>query len=144
MEILHITLTRVFDVGRYRGKGAHTEFGFEAGATSCRSAYVYGCPRIESGDTLTVVLRRKDNWRSIVGWYNHVTGETVSEPIFPKPLLIAALFLFWHPLLVAEEPLVRRVVFGALLFCAQIYMASDLMATLQARSLLKKAKKNCK
>ena len=52
-----------------------TEFGFEFGSMRKYAVAVPGSPNIEAGSTVTVVLKQKGNWQTLLGWINHKTGE---------------------------------------------------------------------
>ncbi|MGM9481883.1 hypothetical protein ACS5PN_11925 [Roseateles sp. NT4] len=80
MQVLTLTLERVFDIQRYesaRHRPRTTHFSFEAGGRKHYGVRVAGWPRVQAGDNLTAVLRSADNWQTLAGWKNLSTGERV-------------------------------------------------------------------
>lgn len=77
MNKVIVTFDRVFDIVR-RLMGSRmpcTEFGFQNGDTKKYGITAPGLPRIEAGMTVTAVLRRPDDWQTLIGWVDHETGE---------------------------------------------------------------------
>lgn len=77
MNEVTITFDRVFDIvpTSQRKRVVRTEFGFQAGDLKQERVAVPGSPRIEDGMTVTALLDRPGDWRSLLGWVNHETGE---------------------------------------------------------------------
>ncbi|MGM9481882.1 hypothetical protein ACS5PN_11920 [Roseateles sp. NT4] len=75
-----VQLERLFDVHYQAGDGENAPCViFSCVADSEHHSWVRlpGHPRLEVGDRVTVVLRRADNWHSLIGWKNHSNGEVV-------------------------------------------------------------------
>ena len=53
----------------------HTVFSFMANGEYTPYVTVHGWPRLEPGMTVTAVLERKGDRKSLVGWLDHATGE---------------------------------------------------------------------
>lgn len=85
MQRVTVTFDLVFDLRRIPGsslRGRRSLFSFMAGGQTERELQMQGWPRLQVGDTITAVLRRKDKWHTLVGWVNHTTGEIVA----PSPI----------------------------------------------------------
>ena len=85
MHQVTVTFDLVFDLRRVPGsnlRGRRSLFSFTAGELTERELQMQGWPRLQVGDTITALLRRKNDWRTLVGWVNHETGEVVA----PSPL----------------------------------------------------------
>ena len=79
-----ITITRLFDIHRRpaaRFNSKHTVFGFETNEFKKPFVRVDGWPRLEVGDTLVVLLAKKDDWQSIYGWKNKATGQVCAASL---------------------------------------------------------------
>jgi len=80
MHIERVTFDRVFDIQRRaasRYAPQRTDFSFESGGKTRYAIQVPGWPRVQAGDTITAVLAREGNWRTLAGWKNHANGELV-------------------------------------------------------------------
>lgn len=77
MHIEPVTFTRVFDVTRdpSRRTPVRTTFGFESQGKKIFGAVVNGLPHIPEGEPLLVVMKRKDDWKTILGWAKVATGQ---------------------------------------------------------------------
>ena len=90
-----VTFDRVFDVVRARGyeSPAHTLFGFEDSTSKHHGVKVPGHPRIEAGDTVTVLLGEPSNWQTLRGWINHRTREVAAPSVAGGAIASAAMFV---------------------------------------------------
>ena len=81
MNEVTITFDRVFDIARTsrRNRVVRTEFGFQSGDLKLDRIAVPGAPRIEDGMTVTALLERPGEWRTLLGWVNHATGEIACQ-----------------------------------------------------------------
>lgn len=77
MNEVTITFDQVFEIVRdsRRNRAPCTEFGFQSGVVKEHGIAVPGSPQIEAGMTVTAVLERPGDWRTLLGWVNHETGE---------------------------------------------------------------------
>ena len=57
----------------------YTEFGFVSDSVAHKGITVNGWPSITPGQTVTVALRKLNDFRTLVGWIDNSTGEVV-EP----------------------------------------------------------------
>ncbi len=81
MQRVTVTFDLVFDLRRVPGSrfsGRRSLFSFTAGGETHRELKMQGWPRLQVGDTITALLRRKGDWSTLVGWVNHDTGEVVA------------------------------------------------------------------
>lgn len=81
MHVEPITFTRVFDVtnSSTRNVPIWTTFGFESEGKKIFGARVNGHPQIPEGKPLLVVLKRQDDWKTILGWAEVETGQLVIQ-----------------------------------------------------------------
>lgn len=94
MYAVSLTFDRIFDVVRVpetRYVRKQTLFGFQSGTVIQYGVTVPGWPELKAGHTVTVLLRRPDDWQSVQGWVNRSTGELASpsSPSFPALALIS-------------------------------------------------------
>ncbi len=76
MHCVTLKMDRVFDIQPYPiGHQKRTCFSFESGGKRYLSVLVLGSPKLAAGQTISAVLREKDNWQSLVGLGIHETGE---------------------------------------------------------------------
>ena len=99
MQQITVTFDRVFDVRQtYSGRARtpSTYFGFENGQMRKEEARIRGLPTIRDGMTVTLLMTRKDDWQSIIGWVDHANGEvTAPSPVIPLAMsVIPCVFLF--------------------------------------------------
>ena len=88
MQRVTVTFDLVFDLRRVPGSrvsGRRSLFSFTADGETHRELKIPGWPRLQVGDTVTALLRRKGDWHTLVGWVNHDTGEVVA-PSLTRPL----------------------------------------------------------
>ena len=81
MHRVTVTFDLVFDLRRVPGSrlyGRRSLFSFTADGETHRELRIQGWPRLQVGDTITALLRRKRDWRTLVGWVNHDSGEIVA------------------------------------------------------------------
>lgn len=80
MQLVTVRLDRVFDIvdGAHQRKNV-TFFGFDYGQVRVFGAHGPGRPDLQAGAVLSAYLRKENDWTTVVGWYNHTTGETVLE-----------------------------------------------------------------
>jgi hypothetical protein len=82
MQPVTVTMERVFDVVRRRGRhGRYTEFSFVRAGVTHYAVRAPGWPVVESGMTVSVLLARQDDWRAIVGWVHHSSGELAAPEV---------------------------------------------------------------
>ncbi|GAB7548979.1 hypothetical protein CS8_086780 [Cupriavidus sp. 8B] len=80
MSLETIRLDRVFGVVQTsQDREVVTPFGFESGDRKEYSVAAPGKPRIESEMTITAYLSEAGNWRTLVGWRDHDSGEFVCQ-----------------------------------------------------------------
>lgn len=80
MQLVTVRLDRIFDVVHQVHKGqALTMFGFQYGPERVFGISVQGRHVLAQGAVLTACLRVDSDWTTLVGSYNHATGETVIE-----------------------------------------------------------------
>lgn len=72
----------------------HTVFSFMAGGQYQPYVKVPGWPSIEPGTKVTALLKQPGNWKSVVGWVNHASGE-ISAPNFKRPAFGALFGAIW-------------------------------------------------
>jgi hypothetical protein len=95
MNEVTVTFDRVFDIVHRSpyNRVPFTGFGFQAGDVKKYAIEVPGSPRIEAGMTVTAVLLRPGDWRTLLGWVNHETGEIVCRSATSEMGGIGALIL---------------------------------------------------
>ncbi|MDR2187053.1 MAG: hypothetical protein LBE62_03250 [Azonexus sp.] len=80
MEEVTQTFDRIFGVQqqvRDRFGSKFTTFGFESKGRRYFELSVQGWPTLNDGMTVTALLRKSDDWKSVVGWVAHDSGEIV-------------------------------------------------------------------
>jgi hypothetical protein len=79
MQRITITIDQVFDVttGNSRYKQACTFFSFRSVDASQFGVAAPGEPEIRNGMTVSVLLEKRDNWQTLLGWVNHGNREIV-------------------------------------------------------------------
>lgn len=85
MQRVTVTFDLVFDLRRIPPsslRGRRSLFSFMADGQTERELQMQGWPRLQVGDTITALLRRNNDWHTLVGWVNHETGEVVA----PSPV----------------------------------------------------------
>jgi hypothetical protein len=123
MEQVTVTFDRVFDVVRnvQRNRVLCTEFGFQFGGLRKCGVAVPGSPEIEEGITVTAILRKPENWQTLMGWVNHKTGEVVCKSPASEIGYVALVIVgwLWAYSLRALHPIVSAlaVIVPASLFC---------------------------
>ncbi|MDB5806287.1 MAG: hypothetical protein JWN73_3609 [Betaproteobacteria bacterium] len=85
MQPVTVTFERIFDVRQgYLGiRGMRTTFGFENSRMRKEEACVRGFPEFRNGMTVTLLLGRNDDWRTIIGWVDHANGEVTAPSMIP-------------------------------------------------------------
>ena len=84
MQKVTVTFDFLFDVCRlpgFLGASRRTEFSFTCGDVTRKGVMVQGWPPLRVGHTVTALLRKAGDWSSLIGWFNHNTGEVT----FPRP-----------------------------------------------------------
>ncbi|HMS28026.1 MAG TPA: hypothetical protein PKC80_11735 [Burkholderiaceae bacterium] len=80
MPLITVHLDRVFDiVHTMHNRKPVTNFGFESEGVKHYSVPGPGKLNIQAGVTLTVFLRKANNWQTLLGWYDHSSREVVIE-----------------------------------------------------------------
>jgi hypothetical protein len=143
MNTVTITFDRVFDIVHRsrRNRVLSTEFGFEARDVKASGVAVPGAPRIEAGMTVTAVLERPDNWRTLLGWVNHGTGEIACRSPVSSLGGIVAMVLgsLWASHLIGTRPLVATVVIVVSLVCF-LGSVAGMRKAIRTRRLLEAAR----
>jgi hypothetical protein len=77
MHSVTLRMDRVFDIqaDAFSGDTRRTLFSFESNGKRYFSVLVNGDPQLESGQTITAILKRPDNWQTVMGLRVHETGE---------------------------------------------------------------------
>ena len=120
MHRVTVTFDLVFDLRRVPGsrlQGRRSLFSFTADGQTHRELQMQGWPRLQVGDTITALLRRKHDWRTLVGWVNHDTGEVVA----PSP----ARTFYRSAMLAAGVGLLVAVLWAMLTVGTQSTLMSD-------------------
>lgn len=80
MHLVTVRLDRIFDVvhGVHNRKEV-TFFGFQYGQKRVFCVPAPGRQDIQVNDVITAYLKEEGNWQTLVGWFNHSTGEVVIE-----------------------------------------------------------------
>ncbi len=97
MEQVVVTFDQVLHVHRNRENRFHPKhsvFSFMSAGDYVPYVSVPGWPSIEPGTTVTAFLRQPGNWKSLVGWVNHASGE-VAAPNFKRSAWAAVLDGVW-------------------------------------------------
>ncbi|RYY86597.1 MAG: hypothetical protein EOO15_14130 [Chitinophagaceae bacterium] len=136
MEQVTIVFRRVFDLHRIESSRyitRHTLFSFEAEGLTKYSVRVPGWPEIKVGTTVTALLRKPENWQTVIGWVNHESGE-VSEERIAYPYLptftAACMGIIWGFAMLSSERRALQVVLG---FMVTICVASAVSSVALAR-----------
>jgi len=96
-----VIIQRVFDSHQgYRGRGGPkcTRLGIEVAGVRHFSLLINGWHDIQPSPTVTAIFRSPNDWKQLVGWVNHQTGEIISTSpsgslFFVVPICI--LFAAW-------------------------------------------------
>jgi len=80
MQLVTVRFDRVFDVvhGMHNRKEV-TFFGFQYGPKRVVGVRAPGRQNLEVNAVITAYLKKEDDWQTLVGWFNHSTGEVVVE-----------------------------------------------------------------
>jgi hypothetical protein len=83
MHPITIRMDRVFDVqpDAFSGNLRRTLFSFESGGKRYFSILVDGDPKLVSGQTITALLKRKDDWQTVQGIVIHETSEIFAPSV---------------------------------------------------------------
>ncbi len=99
MPMKSITFDKILYVKRIRGGTVPeaTEFGFVSDGVSYEGIVVPGKQKIETGLSVTALLRKDGDWHSLVGWVNNKSGDLAVDDIaLPAilgiPLTLACIF----------------------------------------------------
>jgi hypothetical protein len=88
-----VTIDDVSGVVTTRTKyGTYTEFNFTSDGRRQYAVQMRGTVRVESGMTVTAVLRDRNNWQTLEGWLNH--RSRCIEGVLPIRSLRFAAILF--------------------------------------------------
>ena len=150
MLIVKVTLKDVSHVDR-RGSPQgrkYSSFAFlSQGETRSRAALIDGYPRIESGMTVTAILRKAGDWETLAGWFDHGTGVCVKPAGSASGWLVAgcmAIFSFvclygffggpWSPVRAS----ISAAVFGSISAVGAILIFQRCFANLKIGRLLER------
>lgn len=77
MQLLRVRFDRIFDVvlDPMKSHSLSTLFSFESGGRRYFSVSITGKPRLENGMEVVAALSKKDDWQSLLGWKDLLTGE---------------------------------------------------------------------
>lgn len=77
MQLLRVRFDRIFDVvlDPMKSHSLSTLFSFESGGKRYFSISITGKPRLENGMEVVAALSKKDDWQSLLGWKDLLTGE---------------------------------------------------------------------
>jgi hypothetical protein len=80
VQLVTVRFDRVFDVvhGMHNRKEV-TFFGFQYGPKRVFGVRAPGRQNIDVNAVITAYLKKEDDWQTLVGWFNHSTGEVVVE-----------------------------------------------------------------
>lgn len=107
MEQVTATFDRVFDVQRQVRDifgSKFTTFGFELQGERFFDLSVPGWPSLHDGITVTALLRETGNWKTLIGWVEHGSGEVVRRHAWQyflwaaRSLIVAAVAALLFPL----------------------------------------------
>lgn len=94
MEACTQKFERVFDVQRRHTKqGRFSEFGFEANGQKHYGITIRGWPEISDGSTVTAILSRASNWKTLLGWVNRDSGEVI-WPVYGSDFIMSVIAFF--------------------------------------------------
>ncbi|SCK21505.1 hypothetical protein VAR608DRAFT_1645 [Variovorax sp. HW608] len=143
MNAVTITFDRVFDIVHRsrRNRVLSTEFGFESADVKESGVAVPGAPRIEAGMTVTAVLERPGDWRTLLGWVNHGTGEIACRSAASSLGGIVAMLLgsLWASHLMSTRPLVAAFVIVVSILCC-VGSVVGMRKAIRTRRLLEAAR----
>ena len=83
MHPVTIRMDRVFDVqpDAFSGNLRRTLFSFESGGKRYFSILVDGDPKLVSGQTITALLKRKNDWQTVQGILIHETSAIFAPSV---------------------------------------------------------------
>lgn len=94
MQLVTVRFDRVFDIGySHFPKKRYTYFSFQHGEELHYGVCIPGERRLRQGMVVTACLLKKDDWRTLVAWYDHASGKTASES--PAIATVVALMMAW-------------------------------------------------
>ena len=91
LHTVTLRMDRMFDVqpDAFSGNICRTLFSFESDGKRYFSVLVNGEPRLQSGQTITAVLRCEGDWQTVMGMRVHETGEVCAPRVASTaPLLV--------------------------------------------------------
>jgi hypothetical protein len=105
MYLTHLRIVLLHQLDhRFTNRGApYTVFSFTDGQTTYNHVRVWGHPTLATGDVLSVLLPKADDWQSVIGWKNWTTSIIHLQP------LAQHLWMVWLSLFVT-------CVFGVLVY----------------------------
>ncbi|CAB4046620.1 hypothetical protein [Paraburkholderia phenoliruptrix] len=89
-----VTLENITGITPNKGRAGDTQsLNFNVTVQGVRqyAVLIRGAPRLENGTVVTAVLRDPNNWQTLVGWRNHLTGEICGVDS-PTALFLRCLF----------------------------------------------------
>jgi hypothetical protein len=107
MQEISVTFDQVMHVHRNRANQfnpQHTLFTFISAGVYFPYVKVFGWPNIDIGTTVTAILRKPNDWKSLAGWVNHESLEIAApkKNARLKTILVVLLLtcfqvlLFWN------------------------------------------------
>ncbi|MEC5387432.1 hypothetical protein VVD49_17005 [Uliginosibacterium sp. H3] len=98
-HIVTLAFDRVFDLHRCHGSEGtpkHTLFSFEALSGRQFGVTILDHPRVEDGMHVTAVLRKEDDWQTLMGWVDRDNGQLVPNTSYALGNALLPLgFLGW-------------------------------------------------
>lgn len=124
MQVLTVRMDRVYDVhlDSFSRHMLWTLFSFDSNGRRYVSLSVDGEPVLKSGQTITAVLRRSDDWQTLEGIRIHETGEICarSPSGYIRLMLLTCFFaVVWYMQLKFDHPeLLTSVLAGFVLLAS--------------------------
>lgn len=110
MQKITIRLERVFDVAITSTSSngpVKTLFSFESSKKRHFGIVADGTPSLQSGQTITAILRRENDWRTLEGFIIHETKEiscrSPSFSLWPLPMIIFSALIAYISLAYHDE-----------------------------------------
>ena len=141
MHLVTLRMDRVFDVqpDAFSGNISRTLFGFESGGRRYFSVLADGEPKLQSGQTITAVLKRPGDWQTVLGIRIHETGEIfaprASSYIGLLLLTVFASIIAYMELVYLQPGALAPVLAGSAL--VGIFFACRMMACTAVRRALR-------
>ena len=107
MQVISVTFDQVMHVHRNRANQfnpQHTLFTFISAGVYFPYVKVFGWPNIDVGTTVTAILRKPNDWKSLAGWVNQESLEIAAPN---------------------KNARLKTIVFILLLTCFQVFLFRD-------------------